>query len=990
MNYKFENYVLDMDRFELRCAGAVVHLRPKAFELLAYLVAERHRAVSRDELIRHVWRGQVVGDAAISSVIKETRRAVGDDGAQQRIIRTVHSRGFRCVADVEVEARSGSVPPQTSSIRPPSAAPAAQELSASSFPPGAIIPSGAVPNTQSEQRVPLVGRERDLAALRSAWDKVRHGRSQVVGLVGHAGVGKSRIISEFIEEAQRSGHQALLCHCDEDAAETPYYPICQLIRRACGATEDEADSSVYEKLVSCLVGIPGEALKHAPSLLLDIARTAPDSKTAFQPPAASPATTKRRMFDALRILLTALAQPKAIVIVVEDLHWVDATSEDWLDFLTTTLSATSVMFLCSYRPGYRPPWIDKSYATQQTLHPLTQDASRRLLRHMLWGRDVSEDQLSWIADKAEGNAFFLRELVQSLEDTQRHNELAQLNITTLPLPHKIRAVLSMRIDRLPERSKHLIQVAAVVGREVPLPLLSSASGLAEDDLNDVVEDLVAAEFLEHASIAPVASVTFCHALTQQAAYESLAPVAKNRLHEQIAAALSASSQNLIEWRPELLATHYTAAAKPEAAIACWLAAGRKAASRFAAREAVEHFRNGLALIDDLAPSPMRDQYEVKLCLALATMVATMKSHAAPEVERAYNRAYALCKNLENECELYSTVSGLSQYYLMKGEYRQIEELQQFILQRLSNTSNDRAHLGDAHRLLGLAQTLRGQLKSALQHLELGHAMSETGLDNQDAQISTDDRRVMSLTYLANTLWLLGHPEMAFAHAERALEIAHAIGHPFILTMAHHMFSTLLVMARFVERAEHEAQQAIDLADEHDFAYYRWSARIVRGWALAHRGQGGAGVVELRTGLDALIATGAGAPLSIFAAMLADAYLQAGRTNEGLLEVERALNFAERHEEYVYLPEIYRLHGELNLRSGNLRDPEQWFKLAYDKAAEMGAKSWQLRIALSRARLSRLHGQSHQAQELLSNVLHSFSEGAMGPDFSDSQSFFAEL
>jgi predicted ATPase len=378
--------------------------------------------------------------------------------------------------------------------------------------------------------------------------RVEDGHGHVVGLIGDPGIGKSRLLDEFRQCLTGRRLTYLRGRCLSYGSATPYLPVLDLLRQHCGLTDLDSPAGMTAKIHQRLQAVGMIPEEWAPYLepLLGLAAEAEPL------PRLNPPAIKARTFEALVQLSVRSSQQCPLVIEVEDLHWIDATSEDWLAMLVERIVRMPILLLMSYRPGYRTPWVAKSYVTQMTLRPLTPNDSRQVLQAVFPTEPISDTLVQTILAKAEGNPFFLEELGRTVveQGTQR---------LALAVPETVHAMLAARIDHLPPAPKRLLQAAAVIGQEVPLPLLQALVGLAEEELQRGIQALQAAEFVYETRLIPEPTYTFKHILTQEVAYQSLLHSTRAQYHRQIAQVVEARWPELAATQPELLAHHYIAA-----------------------------------------------------------------------------------------------------------------------------------------------------------------------------------------------------------------------------------------------------------------------------------------------------------------------------------------------------------------------------------------------------------------------------------------------
>ena len=487
-----------------------------------------------------------------------------------------------------------------------------------------------------DELIPFTGRDRELAELQRALEVAADGEGQVVGLAGDPGLGKSRLALEFRRLAETHA-EVLEGRCLSYGASIAYLPLFELVRNACGIAADDAPELAGTKIERKIKALELDVslahyLRHAFSL-----PTGDPGLAALDPQAI-----RARTFDALRYLLVAEAgQRPPLVVLVEDLHWIDQTSEDFLAELTGDLPSAPIMLLATYRPGYSPPWTGKSFTSQLALRPLTPEASEKIVTSILPGQD--EGATAVIAQRGEGNPFFLEELARASRDMAADTGVADTGVADTgeaSVPATVQQVLAARIDRLSADQKAAIQLAAVLGREFPLDLAEEVwdGGVS---LAERFQELKALEFVRERHGLPDRVFVFKHALTREVAYEGLLHARRRELHGRVGAALEHSEAGQGFERSELLGYHYSLSAEPARAIPYLAAAGDRARDRYANEEAAALYRRAIGLLEELQGGRQPDGYGA-ICQGLGIVVERLSRYDA--AIDAYQKALAVARD----------------------------------------------------------------------------------------------------------------------------------------------------------------------------------------------------------------------------------------------------------------------------------------------------------------------------------------------------------
>jgi predicted ATPase len=464
------------------------------------------------------------------------------------------------------------------------------------------------PRAQQVERAvhPFVGRTQELATLQALWTQAQAGRGHVVGLVGESGIGKSRLLHEFRQSLQEQRALYLAGRCFSYGQTVPYFSMIDLLRQNCGMADTDPPATLIAKVHRGLQELGMVPEEWAPYLLHLLGIADETEATA----SLTPQTLKGRIMETFLHMWLHSGQRAPVLLALEDLHWIDASSEECLTALVERLVAMPALLLVTYRPGYRLPWLERSYVTQLALSRLTVADSLQMVQSALQAAQVPAPLMHQLLHKADGNPFFLEELVRTVIEQGSQ-------ATLLTTPDTVQAVLAARIDRLPAQAKRLLQAAAVVGRDIWLPLLQALVPLPEAEFQEHLRYLQQIELLHETAFFPEPIYTFHHVLTQEVAYQSLLTTTRQQLHAQTAQLLAERFPHLVEQQPELLAHHYTAAGLSHQALAYWQRAGRRALRRAAHAEAIAHLTQGLEVLKTLPETPERHEHEVTLQLFLS-------------------------------------------------------------------------------------------------------------------------------------------------------------------------------------------------------------------------------------------------------------------------------------------------------------------------------------------------------------------------------------
>jgi class 3 adenylate cyclase/predicted ATPase len=841
---------------------------------------------------------------------------------------------------------------------------------------------------------PLVGREQEIGLLRERWAQVTDGVGQVVLLSGEAGIGKSRLV-QVLTEHVASEPQAWLtpCQCSPYYQHSALYPIIELLERVTLQFErDETPPQKLHKLEGFLVqyGLPLAEAVPLLAALLSLPLTAD-----YAPLTMSPERQKQQTLQALLTILLRIAAQQPVLLVMEDLHWVDPTTLEFLSLLVDQGPTARILALLTFRPDFSPPWTGRSHLTQLTLPRLPRRQAVEMTGRVAHGKTLPAEVVEQVVAKTDGVPLFVEELTKMVLESgllQAREERYELTgpLPPLAIPATLHDSLMARLDRL-ATVKALAQLGATLGREFAYELLQAVSPWDEGTLQRGLHRLVAAEFLYQQGLPPQATYRFKHALIQDAAYQSLLKSTRQQYHQRIAAVLEERFPEIVETQPEWLAHHYTEAGLAEHAIPYWQRAGEHARERSAPLEAIRHCTTGIALLQTLPETPARTQQAASLHLALGAALQMAKGLAAPEVEHAYTRARAWCQQMGETPALVPVLFGLWRFYLVRSQLHTAREIGETLL-RLAQRADDPALAVLAHYALGATWFYLGGLPAARQHLEAGIARYTPDQRRAPAFRMGSDPGIVCRLYAASTLWALGYPAQALARLHEGLTLAHALAHPYSLAHARVHAATVSQFRRDVPAVHEHAEAAVALATAQGFPQWAAWGTSLRGWALALQDQGEAGLAQLRQGLAAFRATGGAVLVPYLCTVLADVADHLGHTEDALQALAEAHTLVEQQEDRWWEAEVHRLRGIILLRQPGTppAEAETWLQRALDVARRQEAKSLELRAAMSLSRLWQQQGKREEARQLLAEIYGWFTEGFDTKDLQEAKALLAEL
>jgi predicted ATPase len=840
---------------------------------------------------------------------------------------------------------------------------------------------------------PLVGRESEVALLLERWEQAKDGQGQVILLSGEAGIGKSRLVQVLQEYIAREQHTRWECRSSPYYQNTALYPLIDLMQRTLRWQQDETPEQQFERLEQTLSQYRLPLAETVP--LFANLLSLPVLQERYPPLPWTPQRQRQKTLESLVAILLELAESQPVVLILEDLHWVDPTTLEFLTLLIDQAPTAALYILLTCRPESQPPWSHRSYLTEIMVDRLSRKQIERVAEHVSGGKKLPPEVLRQIVEKTDGVPLFVEEITKAilesgvLKETNEHYELAGA-FTTVALPATLQDSLMARLDRLVS-AKGIAQLGAAIGRQFSYALLHAVSQLEEDTLHRELSRLVEAELLYQHGLPPQEIYTFKHALIRDAAYQSLLKRTRQQYHQNIAQTLTERFVETAENQPELLAHHLTEAGLVEQAVGLWSKAGAKASERSAYVEAIAHLRKGLELLQVLPATSARDRHELLLQCTLAASLTVTHGYTAPEVGQTYMRAHQLCQEIGEPPQLFPVLDGLRRFYVNRGEVQTARELGEQLLS-LAQRQPDTRLVQQAHFSLGHAVSLLGEFPLARAHLEQSMAYYTPQPLTTQASLDLAGNQIASLIVIAPVLWSLGYPDQALARIHDALSLTHELAHPFILAVVLPVAARLHQFRREVQAAKEQAEAVITLANEQGFAQQSSEGAIYLGWAMTMQDQDEAGVAQLCQGLDAYRATGAEQGMSHLLVLLAEAYGNLGHNAEGLAVLTETLAQVEKSGERRVEAELHRLKGEFLLKQSSDSTPEAetCFQQAISIAQRQQAKSWELRAATSLAHLWQQQGKRQEAYDLLAPVYNWFTEGFDTADLQEARALLDAL
>jgi len=949
--------------------NAEVRVTPKSLALLRALAERPGQVVTKDELFRIVWADTAVSDAALTSCIMELRHALRDDARRPRYIETVHRRGFRFLPQPVADLPT---PIQLGPLRWPSGV------------------SG-----------PFVGRDSALRQMSDAHASAREGVRQIVFVSGEAGIGKTSLVDAFLA-AITDRDTARICKADcveYYGVGEAYQPLFDALTRLCRQPGGEL-------FLAALCRYAPTWLAQLPGLQTQAELRALERRTA----GATPERMVRELTDAL----DAMSVHAPIVLCLEDLHWSDPSTLDWITYFAQRPDPARVLLVASYRheevrdPRRSPQATSsdlgiKGLCTQIALAPLDETAvaeyvSRRFPAAS--GADASLGQLARIAyQHTDGNPLFLVNVFNDLFargvlvcDDQGWVIQKHVDARSLGIPVDVRRTVDRQLDRLNTFERRLLEVASVVGPTFAGAAVAAGAGVAIERVEATLGALARRNAFvreREAATWPDGTVStafrFLHALYREVLLARLSVGRRTVLHRLVGMCLEAAyGQRASEIAAEL-AVHFEHARDAERAIVYCQHAGEADRRRGAHIGAQEHFQRALTLLKDLPASPERDTHEVILLIALGAELMATRGWGSPDVAACYASARDLCQRVETTPHLFPALWGLWLFHLFRGPLNTARDVADRLL-NLAQQSGDPALLLQAHHALWATAWSSGDLRMVHAHARAGMELYETERDAALAMTyGNHDACGCAGVFTARAHALAGRTATATRAADVAIAHERDLNHPFSLAVILLSAAELFNVIRDSARARQLAAEGGAIAREHGFGLLRAWASTHEGRALFDLGDVDHGLEMMRHGVAAVRATGSLLHQPFQLALLAEALLRDGLFDDSVESLKEAFALCERIGERLSMSELHRVRGELRLAMSHdlaSREAEDDFRTAIDISRAQGAHLLTLRATVSLARLLARTARSAEAVALVAAARPEIVEGEDHPDVAE--------
>jgi len=902
-------------------------LTPKAFAVLCHLVAHANQLVTKDELFKTLWPGIYVSDGALWMCIGEIRKVLGDDPQAPQFLETMHRRGYRWIAEVVSSQHS-------------------------------VVSSQKAATGNGQLATPLVGRDVELAQLHKWWEKALAGERQLIFVTGEAGIGKTTLVEAFLGQVSEARDWRLETSSSSLQAPSLKSQASSLWIGRGQCIEHYGSGEAYLPVLEALARLGrasnGTRLvellhRYAPTWLVQLPGLLdPDVRASLRRDVGG--VTPERMLREWMEVLEVLTAETPVVVLLEDLHWSDYATVDLLSAVGRRREPARLLMLCTYRPvdvvvTVHPLKIVKQElqmhkrCAEVALTTLTEEAVVQYLavrfgvvqeaREATSAPFPLRDLARIIHQRTYGNPLFMVNVADDLvtrgaleEREGRWHVQAPLADIAESVPESIRQIIEQQFERLSPEAQQVLEVASVVGIE--FTVLTVGAVLATDGIQVEEQCEVLArqrhfvqrqDRVDFPNGIRTARYAFTHVLRQSIVYDRLSIGRRRYLHQQVGEQQEHIYGTRVGEIAAEVAVHFERAHDDRRALQYYQQAGQNALRRVAPQSAVGHLTKALALLVELPESPERLEQELLLQMAIGQALMSIKGYAAPGVEKAYNRARELCQQVGETPRLFPALRGLCWIAAVRGDLPTAQQLGEQLLS-LAQRVQEPALLADAYGGLGVSLYWQGEVTLTRAYMEQGTALYTTHLHHHPVSLSLDNPQVVCLSYTAFALWYLGYPDQALQKSHETLTLAQELSHPHIQAWALTCAAFLRQFRREGQAAQKCAEALTALCAEHGFEQVLgWVGTGFQGWALADQGQREEGIVQLCQVLAAYRTTGAQIARPYFLVLLAELYGKGGQLEEGLDVLAEAFSVVEKTGERMYEAELYRVKGELTLKSG---------------------------------------------------------------------------
>jgi predicted ATPase/class 3 adenylate cyclase len=839
---------------------------------------------------------------------------------------------------------------------------------------------------------PLIGRDEEIDLLLRRWRHAAQGEGCAVVLSGDPGIGKSHIARALQERLQAEPHITLRYFCSAHHTNSALFPFISQLERAARYERSDSPAQKLAKLEALLAQSSADA-DHV-AVLANLLSLPPNDR--YRLPELSPQDRKEKTFAALLAQLDGLAARQPVLMIFEDVHWIDPTARELLTVTLERVPRLRVLLLITARPEFTPPWPGHAHVTTLPLTRFSRRDGAALIERVTAGKTLPEEVMNQILARTDGVPLFVEELTKTVLETgllQERDGHYVLNrpLPSMAIPMTLHASLTARLDRLAP-VREVAQIGAVVGREFSYELLNAVAGLPIGRLEDALGQLVRSELVFCRGEVPQAVYTFKHTLVRDAAYSGLLKSRRVEVHAAIADAFEQQFPEIVEAQPETLAHHLTEAGLFEKAMGYWLQAGKKAAMRSANLEAIAHSQRGIEALGHLADGAEKDRLELDFQLALGPCLIAIQGPASNKAVATFARARELCERLGEPPEYLQVMFWLATVSVVRGELPQALEAVAALL-NAAEARDDRPALINAIRGRAMILFFLGRIVDAREAIERAVEVFSASqeADKMAARAAGQDAGVAMQALMSQVLWVLGDVDGAVTRMAAALERADAVQHAHTHAYVWYYASVLHALRGDPAIAQAYAERCLAISEQHGFRQWIGLSRAIRGICAAALDASGSRLDEVKAALDEYQRAGYQLGITAQSVLLCPVLLLRNEPEAALEVIDHGLSIVSHNSERIFEAELYRLKARaLLMRGAPDAEAESLLDQALRTARSQQARSLELRAATDLARLWINQGKRAEALDVLASIHGRFTEGFGTRDLKEAKAVLVPL